>query len=75
MLKSQFFSELFTYLILLGFFANKEQITLRGRGQSYKVWGKLASVQFFAEIAKLPRNNNFCDQSGQILSQIGDDCP
>jgi hypothetical protein len=62
-------------LTWLDFFANWGRSTPRGRGQSYKNWAKSESNQFFAKIVKIPRKNDFRDQSVQIFSQIQDDYP
>jgi hypothetical protein len=59
----------------LDFFANWVRSTPRGRGKSYKIWGKSEWFQFFAKIVKILRKNDFRDQSAQIFSQIQDDYP
>jgi hypothetical protein len=66
-LKVNFSTTYLEILSLLDFFANKGQFTPRGRGQSYKIWGKSASVHLFAKIAKLSQNNDFGDQSHLIF--------
>jgi hypothetical protein len=62
-------------LLWLDFFANWGRSTPRGRGQSYKIWAKSVWFLFFAKIVKIPRNDNFRNQSAQIFSQIQDDPP
>jgi hypothetical protein len=62
-------------LTWLDFFANGGRSTPRAGGQSYKVSGKSEQFQFFAKIVKIPRNDNFRDQSCLIFSQIGADYP
>jgi hypothetical protein len=70
-LKVNFSTSYLEILSWLDFFANKGWFTPRGRGQSYKIRAKSASVQFFAKIAKLLRNNDFCDQNDQIFCKLG----
>jgi hypothetical protein len=62
-------------LSYLDFFENWGRSTPRGRGQSYKVSGKSELFQFFAKIVKIPRIDDYCNQSAQIFLQIGDDYP
>jgi putative Ca2+/H+ antiporter (TMEM165/GDT1 family) len=65
----------FDTLTWLDFFANWGRSTPRGRGQSYIIWTKSALFLIFAKIVKIPRKNDFRDQSAQIFSQFGGDHP